>query len=102
MNNTDLVIVDRAPPSPDLVEADPASLAIGAGVHNMFQRTHSQRTRDTYEKTIKAFRARAKVRGLDLDSDRGDLRDPLQVWAAEGAGESGATMNQRLAIISSF
>jgi integrase len=102
MRETDLIIIGSMPPGTETLAVDPVALAIGAWVHNMFQRTHSERTKATYERGIIAFRARAQAQGLDLDSDRFALRDVLQVWAADGAGESGATFNQRLAIVSSF
>ena len=96
-----LIIVDSLPLSPETRPSD-IDLAIGAWVHNKFQRSKSERTRVTYERTIRDFQAHLQALGLDLDSNRKEIRDPLQVWAAQGAGESGATFNQRLAIVSSF
>lgn len=97
----EISIVDSRPLS---TEARPSEidLAIGAWVHNKYQRSKSERTRLTYERTIRDLRAHLQAHGLDLDSERQEIRDPLQVWAAQGAGESGATFNQRLAIVSSF
>jgi site-specific recombinase XerD len=81
---------------------DPITRAIAAWVHEKFQHSRSERTKRAYEKTLRSFRAHLQAKGLDLDSPRPLIKPYLQGWAAAGAGESGATQNQRLAIVSSF
>src|SRR5579862_3327709 len=88
--------------STDVMGLGPIAVAIATWVHNKKLHSGSLRTEKTYEKTLKAFRAQLQGHGLDLDSPRRAIRPYLQGWAASGAGESGATLNQRLAIVSSF
>lgn len=102
MSQTDLIIVESQLPSTNVEPLDPITQAIVTWVHNKKLHSGSVRTEQTYEKTIKGFRAHLRAHGRDLDSPRKTIAPYLQAWAASGAGKSGATLNQRLSIVSSF
>lgn len=74
---------------------------VDAWLHAKHNRTGSERTRRAYEDTITAFRAVLHRAGQDLDSDPSLIALAAQGWAAHGS-PSASTLNQRLAIISSF
>ena len=101
MNNLPSIIDSQAV-STEVKSLDPVDVAIATWVHNKKLHSGSVRTEHTYQKTINAFRLHLQAHGQDLDSPRWSIRPYLQAWAAQGAGESGATLNQRLAIVSSF
>jgi site-specific recombinase XerD len=104
LNNVDhtRIIVDSQPPSLEVERLDPIFQAITSWVHSKKRRSGSVRTEHTYAQTLLSFRAHLQVHQMDLDWPRKQIKDYLQGWAASNAGESGATFNQRLAIVSSF
>ena len=70
------------------------------------ERTHSAKTRRAYTDAIEQFRSVLHAAGLDLDGDPAIVATLAQGYAgravADGQPVSGATFNQRLAILSSF
>jgi integrase/recombinase XerD len=92
-------------------------LAISLWLHaKATSRSQSERTRDTYDKTLTAFRRYLHRHGLDLDAqaERDEMdqekEHPIttmaQAWAsaprADGAPVTASTTAQRLAVLSSF
>lgn len=103
MSDLELVgTMDTQMLSTAVASLDPIASAIAMWVHNKRLHSGSVRTEHTYQKTLNAFRVHLQAHGLELDSPRRQIRPYLQAWAGQGAGESGATLNQRLAIVSSF
>lgn len=78
--------------------------AVGAWLHEKFNRTGSEKTKRAYERNIRQFRAALLGTGLDLDGEGKMVALVLQAWAGGKAGSapSAATVNQRIAIVSSF
>lgn len=81
-------------------------LAIAAWLHAKRQRSNSERTARAYADTLASFRAVLRSGGLDLDSDRRAVGLAAQAWASapreNGEPVASSTINQRLAILSSF
>lgn len=70
-------------------------------------RSQSDATHAKYKATLDSFRAACRRRGFDLDGDTTALATIAQVWAKlprerDGASASPATVNLRLAVVSSF
>lgn len=81
-------------------------LVIAAWLDSKSKRSNSVRTRDTYARTIADFRVALRAMGLDLDSDARAVALAAQAWAGlpkrNGQPVAPATLNQRLAVISSL
>ncbi len=92
-------------------------LAIRQWLDEKQKRTQSQRTQETYESTLKAFRAALQSQGLDLDSvaaqdekqamqiDRDKVKQIAQLFAGfskRARPVKQSTFNHRYAVISSF
>lgn len=81
--------------------------AIAAWLHAKATRTGSLKTKRAYTDTIQRFRWALQHVGLDLDSDPARVADAAQGWAAQPWDSrrkevTANTVNQRLAILSSF
>lgn len=81
-------------------------LAIAAWLHAKRQRSGSERTARAYADTLASFRSALQSVGLDLEGDRRAVGLAAQGWAArprsDGRPVAASTINQRLAIVSSF
>jgi integrase/recombinase XerD len=79
---------------------------IAAWLDAKSKRTDSAKTKRAYADTITQFRGLLQSAGLDLDSESAIVATAAQGYAgrtvSEGKDVSGATFNQRLAILSSF
>jgi integrase len=82
-------------------ERRPIELAIAAWLDAKAKRTNSVKTATAYAATIAAFRALLRDHGLDLDGDPALVALVAQGWAGHG-NPAPATVNQKLAILSSF
>ncbi len=88
-------------------DARPIELARAAWLHEKGNRTGSERTRHAYTETFDGWRAELRVRfGLDVDSEARAVALVTQDWVArprrDGRPVAASTVNQRLAILSSF
>lgn len=81
-------------------------LLIAAWLHAKYHKSKSQRTLKTYQQTITEFRVYLMERDLELDSPPNLVALAAQAYAAssviQGKEVSANTLNQRLAILSSF
>lgn len=89
---------------PAIVDRSPVDLAVAGwmAAHN-----RSLKTRQAYEATLNQYRAILQKRGYDLDADVRTLALAAQAYAAQTTNPrkeraSKRTVNQRLAILSSF
>jgi site-specific recombinase XerD len=79
-----------------------------AWLHEKAGHSESQKTRHSYEDTLRSFRAALQVAGLDLDGDPAQIALVAQGWAALSTNWARprtitpATYNHRLAVVSSF
>lgn len=76
-------------------------LAIAAWLDAKSKRTNSATTHKAYTDVITSFRIAVQSVGLDLDAPTSQLSLIAQIWSSNG-NVSLATINKRLAIISSF
>jgi integrase/recombinase XerD len=82
---------------------------IGGWLHAKFHRSLSEKTRVAYRDSIEQFRASLKLQGLDLDASADEqlatialTAQAFSTFSRRGKQVSPATINQRLAILSSF
>lgn len=89
-----------------IVESSNLDLAVSAWLHKHGKRDDEHtRTSKAYEETMRQFRAGLQGRGLDLDSDPGQVALLAQAFAhgsTRGRQVKATTANLRLAILSSF
>jgi integrase/recombinase XerD len=105
-----LLLPEPEPTPGDLARPlNAVELALAAWLDAKFKRSRSEKTRRSYTDSMTSFRAALAALNLDLDSDPRQVALVAQGWAhqrspdANRAGPVAAsTVNQRLAVISSF
>lgn len=92
-----------------IVTSTPLDVLIGGWIHAKGNKSGSEKTRKAYADTLAQFRTGLRQLGLDLDSQ--DDHELAQIalaaqafssFSARGKHVKAATINQRLAILSSF
>ena len=92
-----------------IVTSTPLDVLIYAWLDAKFHKSGSEKTKQAYRKTLFSFRAALQQQGLDLDSRNDEelvqialLAQAFSRFSATGKQVKPATINQRLAILSSF
>lgn len=92
-----------------IVTSTPADLLVYGWLDAKFHKSRSEKTRKAYQDTLLQFRSALQQTGLDLDMQEDQaltaialLAQKFASWSARGRQVKEATINQRLAILSSF
>jgi site-specific recombinase XerD len=92
-----------------IVTSSQLDVTISGWLHAKFTKSGSQKTRKAYHDTITQFRTLLQQHGLDLDSHTDEeqvriafLAQAYAAYSATGKQVTPNTLNQRLAILSSF
>ncbi len=92
-----------------IVTGTPLELTIAGWLDTKFKKSGSKKTEEAYDDTLRQFRAALQQKGLDLNSGGEDelvqiefIAQAFSSFSARGKQVAPATINQRLAILSSF